>query len=79
MARYSFQTEGGIGDNAPVEIEIRSFREAQIEAVAFLGETLRDRPEQFWARQEATLTVSDDAGLVLFRLNLIARSLDAGH
>jgi len=73
MATYSFHTEGGVGaGNAPIEVEIATLRKAQIEAVAFLAETLRDRPEQFWDHQEATITVSDGSGLILFTLNLTA-------
>ncbi len=73
MAKYSFRTDGGLGaEIAPIEIEIATLREAQLEAVAYLGETLRDRPERFWKHQEATMTVSDGAGLILFTLNLSA-------
>ena len=73
MAIFSFQTEGGIGATPdPVEVELDSLRDAQLEAVGFMGEALKDRPAKFWDHHEASVTVSDDTGLVLFTLTLSA-------
>lgn len=35
-----------------------------------MGDALRDRPAEFWEHQEASITVSDSTGLILFRLDL---------
>lgn len=73
MATYVFQCDRGLAAvSRPIEVELDSVREAQIEAVQFLGEILKGRPERFWEYQEARMIVSDGAGLTLFTLDLAA-------
>ncbi len=50
--------------------DLASLRAAQAEAVKVLGELLSEDGTQFWATDAASLTVSDDNGRLLFRLDL---------
>ncbi len=52
--------------------ELGSVRDAKIEAVRTLGELLSDDGPQFWDSHAVEMTVCDEAGSKLFRLNLIA-------
>ncbi len=71
MPCFRFETSAGLaGPNA--NIELANVREARIEAVRFLGELLRDDGAEFWEQDAVAMTVSDEAGLVLFRLDLSA-------
>jgi len=49
MAIYVLQATGGFWNSrSALEVELASIRDAQIEAVGFSAEALRDHPEQFW-------------------------------
>ena len=50
--------------------DLASVRAAQAEAVKVLGELLSEDGTQFWVTDAVSLTVSDDKGSLLFRLDL---------
>lgn len=52
--------------------DLESVRDAKIEAVRTLGELLSDDGPQFWESHAVEMTVSDETGLILFRLCLAA-------
>lgn len=68
MPRFTFNVAGGPAS----EVELPSLADAKCEAVRFAGRMICDRADSFWDAKEFQLTVSDDTGLVLFTLNLIA-------
>lgn len=73
MAIYSFQTEGALWSNGqPIEVDLATLKDAQVEAVGFMGDALRNRPEKFWDYDGASVTVSDHTRLTLFTLTLSA-------
>lgn len=74
MQTFIFETDAGTKGPQRVDIELPDVRAAQIEAVRYLGELLRDDGAEFWKDELATMTVSDDQGLCLFRLDLSAVS-----
>jgi len=52
--------------------DLDSLWDAKIEAVRTLGELLSDDGPQFWDHHAVEMTVCDERGARLFRLNLIA-------
>ena len=70
MPTFHFATDAGRPETVRAEAELPSIRAAQIEAVQFLGELLKGDGSEFWTNEEASMTVSDENGLVLFRLYL---------
>jgi hypothetical protein len=71
MPLYRFHTNAGPnGPNPVAEYELASVRDAQFEAIRYLGELLRDDGLEFWVNEEAFLFVTDDQGKQLFRLQL---------
>ncbi|MNS24336.1 hypothetical protein D3C86_1433480 [compost metagenome] len=71
MQTYVF--ESNAGENPQKwSSPLGSLREARIEAVKTLGELLRDDGSQFWETRAVSMTVSDEEGRPLFRLDLSA-------
>lgn len=70
MPRYVVRTDLD-PENAPAPaIEVASTGEIRSQAVAYLGELLRDLSDDFWERGLMSLTVEDETGLVLIRLDI---------
>ncbi|RAK57006.1 DUF6894 family protein [Phenylobacterium deserti] len=72
MARYFFH----FGDT-PRGVDVRGqelpdHNTARIEAVRLLGEVLRDKAGEFWDEQSMKLIITDEAGLMLFVLDVSA-------
>ena len=70
MPLYQFRTEGSVENSYTADATLPDVRAAQVEAVRALGELLTDDGPAFWDGEHVTMTVSDGAGLVLFRLDL---------
>ena len=68
---YVFESNAG-ADPQIWSSPLGSLREARIEAVKTLGELLRDDGSQFWDTRAVSMTVSDQDGHTLFRLDLSA-------
>lgn len=77
METFIFESDAGPHGCARWTTELRSVREAQIEAVKALGELLADDGSEFWKDEAVTMTVSDEKGTALFRLDLSARKATA--
>ncbi|HZV85442.1 MAG TPA: hypothetical protein VFF48_10700 [Brevundimonas sp.] len=78
MPVFIITTTADLGySSEPFEVELDCVLDAQIEAVRFLGEMLREQPARFWVRRDASITVADEDGSVLFRLDLAATSAPA--
>lgn len=70
MPRYFFHigdTDAGLDREG---MELPDHNVARIEAVRVLGETLKDMAGQFWSSGTMKMIVTDEAGLVLFILDL---------
>ena len=72
METFIFESDAGPHGNARWTATLGSVREAQIQAVKTLGELLADDGTEFWKEEAVTMTVSDEKGIVLFRLHLSA-------
>lgn len=73
MQRFFFNLADGASspDKEGVEFDdLASVREA---AIKYLGQSLVDRPDEFWrSGGDWALTVTDPSGLTLFRLHVVA-------
>jgi hypothetical protein len=72
MPRYFFHTEDGDSYRDDDGLELPDITAAKIEAVRHMGELLRDRAVGFWDDHALKLVVTDQAGQVLFSLDLSA-------
>lgn len=70
MPRYFFETSGGVDRPTKAEADLPDVRAAEVEAVRALGELLTDDGTEFWTEEVVTMTVADETGLILFRLDL---------
>jgi len=72
MPRYFFhfgETDAGLDVRGQ---ELDDDNAARIEAVRLLGEMLRDKAGEFWDEQSMKLIITDQAGLILFVLDVSA-------
>jgi hypothetical protein len=70
-----FNLAGAIYDPDVEGIEIGSIADARLEAVRFIAEFIRDRPDLVWAREEVRVEVTDANQLILF--TVIVLGVDA--
>ncbi|NJC42435.1 putative secreted protein [Brevundimonas alba] len=72
MPTFIFETDAGTKGPRSASVVLPDLRAAQIAAVKYLGELLSDDGDEFWKEEMVTMTVSDNRGLCLFRLDLSA-------
>lgn len=73
MPVFVITTDANLGySSEPFEMELDGVVDAQIEAVRFLAEMLREQPDAFVVRQNAKITVTDFDGSLLYELDLVA-------
>lgn len=72
MQTFTFECDAAPDGLTTWSCEVESVRAAQVQAVQTIGAMLSDHGEAFWLKEGASMTVSDEAGLVLFRLDLSA-------
>jgi hypothetical protein len=70
MPRYFFNAQDGRPYPDDTGIELAGPDEAQVSAVKALTEMVREFHDEFVADEVFTLTVTDEDGLVLYRLDL---------
>ena len=71
MARYFFHIDDGEVSLDTEGYELASLEVAKCEAVTMAGKMICEAPDRFWDRGEWTMTVADERGLTLFRLDII--------
>lgn len=69
MQIFLFESDAGPGRTTRWSAELEDVRSAQVAAIRTLGELLADDGAEFWANEGVSMTVSDENGLVLFRLD----------
>lgn len=69
MERYFFHIDYGVLEHDGEGTPFPSLADARANAVALLSELLRDAGDEFWAKPNITITVTDAAGLVLWTLD----------
>ena len=79
MARYFFHSEDGRRISDEEGTELATLAAARIEAVRVLGDLLKEDPGHVLATGGLQLTVTDEAGLIYFALDLSATDAAAGQ
>lgn len=72
MQTFLFESDAGANHVVRWTCELEDVRAAQLEAVKTIGELLAQDGPEFWNREAASMSVSDENGLILFRLDLSA-------
>ena len=71
MPRYHFNVDNGAVLPDPDGTELDSLAAAKCEAVKTAGRMICDAAGEFWDSAEWVMTVTDDAGLTLFTLQIV--------
>ena len=72
MQTFLFEIDVGPEYVRSWSVELPSLHSAQSEAVKAFGELLSEHGDGFWDQTGLNMTVSDEQGLVLFRLQMHA-------
>ena len=72
MARYFFHLSGALEIRDREGSELPDLDAAKCEAVQLIAQTLCDQPRSFWDADHYRVTATDDQGLVLFTVEMIA-------
>ena len=73
MPRFYFNVHDGVSMPDDTGTELADRLEAQIEAVQFAGEVIRDNAQRIALGKNWYVEVTDDQHTVLFRLDLISQ------
>lgn len=69
MPRFHFNTQGQRDEDGQI---LPSLEVAKCEAIKLAGRIICENAERFWAEEEWVMTVTDETGLSLFQLQIIA-------
>lgn len=69
MPRYHFNVYDGVSAPDPEGYELVDWQAARLEAVRLAGELLREDAKRIAIGEDWYMEVTDDTGLVLFRLD----------
>ena len=72
MPQFRFHLHGGQVLPDTEDVVLPDLQAVQLEAVRKAGTLLSDQAQEFWQDPEWALDVTDDAGLVLFTLTVLA-------
>jgi hypothetical protein len=69
---YHFNVRDGSNIPDPDGTELPNLKAARVEAVKLAGRLLLDEPDTFWEGSDWHVEVTNDRGLILFRLDFMA-------
>jgi hypothetical protein len=72
LRRYHFHLEDGGVLEDEEGVELADLDAARCAAVRLLAEVLCDQPERFWTSETCQVTCTDEGGLVLFTVQMVA-------
>lgn len=72
MPQYYFHTQDGVFEIDDDGTELKDSKAAKVEAVRLFGSMIKDQPDKFWSSKFLKLMVTDQAGVLLFALDLSA-------
>ena len=72
MPHYYFNSADGARERDREGTELADDAAAQVEAVKFAGEVLKDAPEWLWERGQWRVEVTNDDGELLFAVIMLA-------
>lgn len=80
MPTFHFHVDDGDSHSRDEDgVELPSLQVARREATRLAGELLRDRPDDVWTQQSWRMTVTDDGGTTLFKLQVGADAAPAAQ
>jgi hypothetical protein len=77
MPVFQFHLSDGAAPADPVGVEYADVAAAQAAGVKYLGQLLSDHGDQFWRSGDWQLVVSDESGLTLFTVQVLATQAPA--
>ncbi len=75
MPRYFFNCPDDALPHDKEGVELRDLAKAKAEAIVFVGESLKDKPQDLCRHASFQVDVTDDKGLILF--SVVAITVDA--
>jgi len=72
MPRFHFNVQDGASSPDEEGTDLPDLEAARMSATALAGELLKDNARAFWQCPEWQLTVTDDRGLALFTVHVLA-------
>ena len=69
MPRFHFNVYDGVTDIDHTGVELADWREARLVAIQHAGAIFKDDPKRLAIGEDWRMEVTDDSGLVLFRLD----------
>lgn len=72
MARYNIELRTDTHVAETLEVESEDVRALRIELARFVGQMLRDHAERVWEDQNWRVGVTDERGLILFVMHILA-------
>ena len=79
VVRYFFNVSSGNAPSFPQCIDLSSIQDARREAAKMACAAISEDPDTFWRTREWQLTVTDDRGLNLFSLLILATDAPAAQ
>jgi hypothetical protein len=70
VPRYFFHVDGDLRDDEGCSVE--DLAKAKCEAVSMAGKLICEDSSAFWEKKDWGMTVTDEAGLILFTLTFFA-------
>ena len=79
MTQFLFHLDDGTDEPPDEVVELADLDEARTVALRFLGQYLQDHCNDFWVRGDCRLVVSDEAGLTLLAVHVLATEAPAAQ
>ena len=79
LARYFFNVSDGDALSSPHCVDLSSIQDARREAAKMACAAISENSDRFWRTREWQLTVTDDRGLSLFSLLILAADAPAAR
>lgn len=79
MARYFFHLQTDSYSTDDMGVELASAAEARAQAIITCGQMLKDDPRNFWGSRPWSVTVANEAGLILWQLSMDGFASPAGE
>lgn len=79
MPRFYFHTETDVRTTDEEGMEFPGYAEARREAIRTCGQMMQDAPEVFWGSRPWNVSVTDEAGLIMWEIYVDGQTSAAGR
>ncbi len=77
--RYFFHSETDNRFTDPEGVELATPEQARGEAIKMCAQMMHEAPKSFWGSRPWSITITDEAGLILWNIDIDATSSVAGE